>query len=75
MQEIIRAQRRVPDRTDVLPDLPKLAQGFTAVFPTRSTPTSTATLSFSRKSLGRNNRAGNPQWHGVVGPEPRASNV
>lgn len=31
-QEIIRAQRRVPDRTDVLPDPPKLAQGFTAVF-------------------------------------------
>ncbi|MGH7836176.1 MAG: ABC transporter substrate-binding protein [Candidatus Binatia bacterium] len=31
-QEIIRAQRRVPDRVDVLPDPPKLAQGFTAVF-------------------------------------------
>jgi iron(III) transport system substrate-binding protein len=31
-QEIIRAQRRVPDRTDVLPDPLKLAQGFTAVF-------------------------------------------
>jgi hypothetical protein len=27
-----RAQRRVPDRIDVLPDPPKLAQGFTAVF-------------------------------------------
>jgi iron(III) transport system substrate-binding protein len=31
-QEIIRAQRRVPDRVDVLPDPPKLAQGFSAVF-------------------------------------------
>jgi len=31
-QETIRAQRRVPDRIDVLPDPPKLAQGFTAVF-------------------------------------------
>lgn len=31
-QETIRAQRRVPDRVDVLPDPPKLAQGFTAVF-------------------------------------------
>jgi iron(III) transport system substrate-binding protein len=31
-QEIIRAQRRVPDRTEVLPDPPKLAQGFTADF-------------------------------------------
>ena len=31
-QETIRAQRRVPDRVDVLPDPPKLAQGFTAIF-------------------------------------------
>jgi ABC-type Fe3+ transport system substrate-binding protein len=31
-QEAIRAQRRVPDRIDVLPDPPKLAQGFSAVF-------------------------------------------
>ena len=31
-QETIRAQRRVPDRVDVLPDPPKLAQGFSAVF-------------------------------------------
>jgi ABC-type Fe3+ transport system substrate-binding protein len=31
-QETIRAQRRVPDRIDVLPDPPKLAQGFSAVF-------------------------------------------
>jgi iron(III) transport system substrate-binding protein len=31
-QETIRGQRRVPDRIDVLPDPPKLAQGFTAVF-------------------------------------------
>lgn len=31
-QETIRAQRRVPDRIDVLPDPPQLAQGFTAVF-------------------------------------------
>jgi iron(III) transport system substrate-binding protein len=31
-QEVIRAQRRVPDRIDVLPDPPKLAQGFSAVF-------------------------------------------
>lgn len=31
-QETIRAQRRVPDRMDVLPDPPKLAQGFTAIF-------------------------------------------
>ena len=31
-QETIRAQRRVPDRVDVLPDPPKLSQGFTAVF-------------------------------------------
>ena len=31
-QETIRAQRRVPDRIDVLPDPPKLAQGFTPVF-------------------------------------------
>ncbi len=32
-QEVIRAERRVPDRVDVLPDPPKLAQGFTPVFP------------------------------------------
>ena len=31
-QETIREQRRVPDRVDVLPDPPKLAQGFTAIF-------------------------------------------
>jgi len=31
-QETIREQRRVPDRVDVLPDPPKLAQGFTATF-------------------------------------------
>jgi len=31
-QEVIRAQRRVPDRIDVQPDPPKLAQGFSAVF-------------------------------------------
>jgi iron(III) transport system substrate-binding protein len=31
-QETIRAQRRVPDRIDVLPDPPTLAQGFSAVF-------------------------------------------
>jgi len=31
-QETIRAQRRVPDRIDVLPDPPKLAQGFNAIF-------------------------------------------
>jgi iron(III) transport system substrate-binding protein len=31
-QETIRAQRRVPDRVDVLADPPKLAQGFSAVF-------------------------------------------
>lgn len=31
-QETIRAQRRVPDRVDVPPDPPKLAQGFNAVF-------------------------------------------
>jgi len=30
--ETIRAQRRVPDHIEVLPDHPKLAQGFTAVF-------------------------------------------
>ena len=31
-QEVIRAQRRVPERIDVVPDPPKLAQGFSAVF-------------------------------------------
>jgi hypothetical protein len=30
--EIIRAQRRAADHIDLLPDPPKLAQGFTAVF-------------------------------------------
>ena len=31
-QEVIRAERRVPDRVDVLPDPPKLAQGFNSLF-------------------------------------------
>ncbi len=31
-QEVIRSERRVPDRVDVLPDPPKLAQGFVPVF-------------------------------------------